>query len=297
MSRRVTAGLAVLAAVMLAVPSHAQVAGKPDVSTPTRTGRVAVNGVELHYEIHGRGSPLVMLHGGVNPSDMFGAPLAAMAKSHQVIAIHLRGHGFSTDAEGPWSAEQMADDVAALLGKLGMAKVDVMGWSLGGGVALQTAIRHPALVRKLVVISASVRDGGNFPEVQAVFDSLPAKAAQFAEGIGQSPLATLYPDANWEVMIRKIGEMNQGPYDWSADVARIAAPTLLIFADADMMPQEHMVEMYRLLGGGTRDAGPDGSLRPSRNRLAIIPGTTHYNLVLSATEAVTGFAKEFLAER
>lgn len=297
MSRRLPAGLAMLAALTLAVPAHAQVEGKARMSTPTRTARIAVNGVELHYEIHGRGSPLVMLHGGVNPSDMFGAPLAEMAKSHQVIAIHLRGHGFSTDAAAPWSAELMADDVAALLGELGMSKVDVMGWSLGAGVALQTAIRHPALVGKLVVISVSIRDDGNFPEIQALFDSMPAKAAEFAQGIRQSPLAELYPDANWEVMIRKIGEMNRGPYDWSADVAKIASPTLLIFADADMMPQEHMVEMYKLLGGGTRDAGMDGSLRPTANRLAIIPGTTHYNLMLTATAAATGFAKEFLAER
>src|SRR6187401_2722102 len=114
------------------------------------SGCVAVNGVELYYEIHGEGSPLVMLHGGVNPSDFFGAPLAAMAETHQVIAIHLRGHGFSTDTDEPWTYELLADDVAALLGKLGIARTDVMGWSLGGGVALQTAIRHPELVGKLI---------------------------------------------------------------------------------------------------------------------------------------------------
>ena len=107
------------------------------MSTPTRTGRVAVNGVELYYEVHGKGAPLVMLHGGVNPSDMFGAPLAAMAESHEVIAIHMRGHGFSTDTKEPWSYEQMADDVAALVRKLGIRKIDFMGWSLGAGIALQ----------------------------------------------------------------------------------------------------------------------------------------------------------------
>lgn len=135
------------------------------MSTPSSTGRVDVNGVALYYEIHGEGTPLVMLHGGVNPSDMFGAPLAEMARTHKVYAVHLRGHGFSTDAETSWSYEQMADDVAALIGELGLGKVDVMGWSLGGGVAFQTAIRHPEAVGKLIVISMNVKAEGDFPEI------------------------------------------------------------------------------------------------------------------------------------
>jgi pimeloyl-ACP methyl ester carboxylesterase len=258
------------------------------------SGCAGVNGVELYYEIHGEGSPLVMLHGGVNPSDMFGAPLAAMAETHQVIAIHLRGHGFSTDTDEPWTYEQMADDVAALLGELGLETVDVMGWSLGGGVALQTAIRHPERVGKLIVISMAIRYDGNFPEIQAQFEAMADMAPQVARQIEQSPLAAMYPDVDWEVMMRKSGEMNQRRYDWSADVAKITAPTLLIFADADLMYLEHMVEFYRLLGGGTGDAGLDGSLRPTSNQMAIIPGTTHYN-VLTATNSATDYAKAFLA--
>jgi pimeloyl-ACP methyl ester carboxylesterase len=259
------------------------------------SGCVAVNDVELYYEIHGEGPPLMMLHGGVNPSDMFGAPLAAMATSHKVYAIHLRGHGFSSDADEPWSVEQMADDVAALLGALGIAKIDVMGWSLGGGVALQTAVRHPDVVGKLIVISMNFRDDGDFPEVRAQFEAMPGMAPEYARHIAQSPLAAMYPDIDWEVTLRKTGEMIRGGFDWSAHVARITAPTLLIFADADMMYPEHMVEFYKLLGGGTRDAGIDGSLRPTPNQLAIIPGTTHYDLMLTATDSVTGFAKAFLA--
>nr|WP_255714194.1 alpha/beta hydrolase [Pelagibacterium xiamenense] len=236
-----------------------------------------------------------MLHGGVNPSDFFGAPLAAMAEERQVIAIHLRGHGFSTDADTPWSYELMADDVAALLEEIGIEKVDFMGMSAGGGVALQTAIRHPDLVGKLVVISKNVHDRGNYPEVQHQFDAMPEMAAQIGQNVAQSPLAEMYPDVDWERMFRKTGEMNQGPYDWSEDVAGIQAPTLLIFADADMMDPGHIAEIYKLFGGGTRDAGIDGSLRPTQNQLAIIPGTNHYNLMLEATDAVTGYAKAFLA--
>ncbi len=290
------ASLILAFALALAPASIAQTEGTRPMSTSISKGRIPVDGVELHYEIHGEGSPLVMLHGGVNPSDMFGAPLARMAEAYRVIAIHLRGHGLSTDADTPWSAEQMADDVDALLGELGIEKVDFMGWSLGGAVALQMAIRHPERVGKLVVISMNVRADGNFPEVQAAFDQLPDKAAEYAQGLSQSPLAELYPDIDWEVMMRKTGEMNQGDFDWSADVARITAPTLLIFADADMMRPEHAVEIYKLMGGGTRDAGVDGALRPTPNQMAVIPGTTHYDLMLTATDSATDYAKAFLAQ-
>jgi pimeloyl-ACP methyl ester carboxylesterase len=290
--RAVLTGVAALAAAAAYIP---QTRGADTMSSPKHTGRVAVNGVTLFYEIHGEGAPLVMLHGGVNPSDMFGAPLVAMAETHQVIAVHLRGHGFSTDADVPWSYEQMADDVAMLLRTLRIDKANLMGWSLGGGVALQTAIRHPELVGKLIVISMNIRHDGNFPEVQAQFAEMPARAAEYARHIEQSPLAAMYPDINWEVMMRKTGEMNQGSYDWSSDVAKITAPTLLIFSDADMMYPEHMVEIYRRFGGGTRDAGVDGTLRPTPNQLAIIPATTHYDLMLKATKSATDYAKAFLA--
>ena len=266
------------------------------MTTLKSSARVAVNGVELYYEVHGEGAPLVMLHGGVNPSDMFGAPLAEMAKTHEVIAVHLRGHGFSTDSDAAWSYEQMADDLDALLGELAIDRIDIMGWSLGGGVADQLAIRHPERVGKLVVIGMNVKDSGNFPEVQAQFDQMPAMAPTIAGHLRQSPLAKLYPDIDWETMMRKTGEMNQGPYDWSRDVAAITAPTLLIFSDADMMYPEHMVEIYKLFGGGTRDAGVDGSLRPTANQLAIIPDTTHYDLMLKATRSATDYAKAFLAQ-
>ena len=295
MAQRLTATLILVSAVAVATPAAAQNEGASVPSAPTTTDRVAVNGVELYYEVHGKGSPLVMLHGGVNPSDLFGAPLAEMAKSHQVIAIHLRGHGFSTDTDEPWTLEQMADDVAALLGELDIARADIMGWSLGGGVALQTAIRHPEVVGRLVVVSKSIRHDAIFPEIRAQFDAMPGMAPQIGKSIAQSPLATMYPDVDWEVMMRKTGEMARTSYDWSADVAKITSPTLLIFADADMMYLEHMVEFYKLLGGGTRDGGIDGSQRPTPNQLAIIPGTTHYNLLQVATESTTGYVKAFLA--
>lgn len=292
--RQVMAGLAMIAALAVITPSVAQ--GEVSMSVPTKSDRVAVNGVEIYYEIHGQGSPLVMLHGGVNPSDFFGAPLAAMAEDHQVIAIHMRGHGLSSDAAAPWTTEQMADDVDAVLDALGFENVDVMGWSLGGGVALQTAIRHPDRVGKLIVIGMNVKTSGNYPEVLAAFKGMPAMAPAIGAQLAESPLAELYPDADWEAIMRKTGEMNQGEFDWSADVKNIKAPTLLIFADADMMYPEHIAEMYRLFGGGTRDARCDGALRPTVNQLAVIPGTTHYDMVQKGLKPVTDYAKAFLAQ-
>jgi pimeloyl-ACP methyl ester carboxylesterase len=235
-----------------------------------------------------------MLHGGVTPSEMFGAPLVEMARAHKVVALHFQGHGFSKDSSRPWSFELFADDVAALMGQLGIEKASVMGYSSGALVALQTAIRHPQLVDKLIVVSTAFRSDGLYPEVLQAFAEMPSAAPMIAADVSKSPLASLYPSVNWETVFRKTGELADRGYDWSASVANIKAPTLLIFADADMMRPEHIVEFYKLLGGGQRDAGVDGSLR-SPNRLAIIPNTTHMTLIGSAE--VTQFASAFLESR
>lgn len=254
-------------------------------------GYATVNGVELYYEIHGDGPPLIMLHGGVTPSEMFGAPLTELAKTHKVVAPHYQGHGLSKDSSRPWSFEVFADDVAALMGYLGIKKASVMGYSSGADVALQMAIRHPQLVDKLIVISTAFRPDGYYPEVLQAFAQMPAAAPMIAADVSKSPLASLYPSVNWETVFRKTGELANRPFDWSAAVATIKAPTLLIFADADIIRPEHIVEFYKLLGGGQRDAGLDGSLR-SPNRLAIIPNTTHMTILGSA--AAMQFASAFL---
>jgi pimeloyl-ACP methyl ester carboxylesterase len=290
MLRRTLVTLAFAAAALLVAPVIAQTAGDSPMSTPSSTGKVPVGGVEIHYEIHGDGPPLVLLHGGVIPSQTFGAPLAAMARTHKVIAIHLRGHGFSTDSDGPWSSEAFADDVAAVLRHLGIGKVRFMGYSLGAGVALQVAIRHPELVEKLVSVSVAVRADGEYPEVRQAFEQMPGNAAAIGQQLSASPFAELYPDVNWEKMMRKSGEMYQPDRDWTERIRTIKAPILLVFADADSIRPEHMVEFWKLLGGGQRDAGLDGSQRPA-SQLAIIPNTTHYSLIQSPllTEVATAF--------
>jgi len=243
-----------------------------------------VNGLRIYYETHGPQTqpvPLVLLHGGVGGIEMFGPNLPALARNHRIIAVDLQGHGRTGDVDRPLRYESMADDIAGLLRQLGFMQADVIGYSLGGGVSLQIVIRHPARVRKLVVVSSPFRHNAFYPEILAAFDRMGAAHGAMMK---QSPLAKLYPDADWERLFTKLGDLQRQDFDWSADVAKIRAPTMLLFADADTYWPEHIVEFYKLLGGGQHDAGLDGSLR-SKNRLAIIPNTTHYNLLATTTAA------------
>ncbi len=256
------------------------------------SGFAPVNGLNLYYEIHGDGQPLVMLHGGVSASEAFGRNLTELAKTRKVIVLHLQGHGRTKDIDRPLRFELMADDVAALMAFLKIEKADVLGYSLGGGVALQTAIRHPAIVNRLIVVSAAMQRSGSFPEVHAAFDQMTAHAPQIAQNIKGSPLGQLYPDVNWETLLRKIAEMESHDFDWSEPVKKLKSPTMLVFADADSVSPEHVVAFYRALGGGQRDAGLDGSLR-SAARLGIVPGATHYNIL--STTAVADMASPFLS--
>lgn len=290
MLRPFVVALSLLAANFVAPPSMAQTTGGVPMSITGGTGKVPVGDAEIYYEIHGEGPPLVLLHGGVDPSATFGTPLAAMAATHRVIAIHLRGHGFSTDTDEPWSTEAMADDVAAVLRHLGIRRARLMGYSLGAGVSLQVAIRHPEMVEKLVVVSVPFRADGHYPEVRQAFAEMPAMAVAIGQQLSASPLAQLYPDVDWERMFRKTGEMNRPDNDWTEGITAINAPILIAFADADSIRPEHMIEFWRLLGGGQRDAGVDGSQRPP-SQLAVIPHTTHYNLIQSPllAEVATAF--------
>lgn len=258
----------------------------------TQSNYADVNGNRVFYEVHGEGKPLVLLHGGIQATAGLGPTVGLLARSRRVIAIHLQGHGHTPDVDRPLRTETLADDVAALVRGLGLGRVDLMGYSLGGGVALQTAIRHPALVERLVLISTTMKREGSYPEVVAAFDQLEANAPHIAPNVAASPLGQLYPKVDWEALFRKVGELTKQPFDWSADVPRITPRTLLVFADADSIRPEHMIEFYRLLGGGQRDAGVDGSQRPAA-QLAIIPGATHYDV--AANPLVSEIALRFLA--
>jgi pimeloyl-ACP methyl ester carboxylesterase len=155
-----------------------------------------VNGQHIFYSVHGAGKPLILLHGGINP-DSFGANLAALAKGRQVIAVHLQAHGRTPDTDRPLRCETLGDDVAALIGHLNLGKADVMGYSLGSDVALQTAIRHPETVDRLVLVSGTMRQDGSYPEVVAAFNQLEGNAAMIGGGLKATPLGEAYPDVDW----------------------------------------------------------------------------------------------------
>ncbi len=274
------------AGIILATSSLAF--GQTGTKGAVKTGYAPVNGLKLYYEIHGSGAPLILLHGGLSATEMLGDLLTSLSRTRQVIAVDLQAHGRTADIDRPLGFEAMADDIAALMKHLAIEQADAMGYSLGGGVALQTAIRHAASVRKLVVVSAPFRRDGWYPEVLAAMAQMGAGAA---EPMKQSPIYQVYAriapkPADWPVLITKVGDLLRKDYDWSKDVAAIKAPTMIVFADADAVRPAHVVEFFGLLGGGKKDAGWDGSGRPVA-QLAILPGLTHYNIFSSPALALT----------
>src|SRR5438034_11029503 len=203
-----------------------------ETPTMSKENFADVNGQHIFYSVHGAGKPLILLHGGINP-DSFGSNLAELAKGRQVIAVHLQAHGRTPDTDRPLRCETMGDDVAALIGHLKLGKADAMGYSLGSFVALQTAIRHPDAVDRLVLMAARMRQDDAYPEVVAAFNQLEANAAMLGGSVKASPLGQAYPDVDWTNLFRKVGDLTKRPFDWSADVAKLQARTLLVFADAD----------------------------------------------------------------
>ncbi|MGC5018305.1 alpha/beta fold hydrolase [Micromonospora sp. DT47] len=252
-----------------------------------------VNGLRLWYEIHGAGPPLVLLHGGYGAVEMFAPILPALAARRQVIGVDLQGHGRTADVDRPLRYESMADDVVALIRHLGLPAVDVLGYSLGGGVALRTAIQHPGLVRRLVLVSTPCRRQGWYPEVLAAMATQDEQVGEQMRGTPPHQLyARLAPrPEDWPRLWAKGGDLLRREYDWSAEVATLAVPTMLVYADADSIPVTHMAEFFGLLGGGHRDAGWDGTDRPAA-RLAVLPGLTHYDVV--AAPAVPAAVLPFL---
>lgn len=263
-------------------------------TTAPQVGYAPVNGLNLYYEIHGSGAPLILLHGGGGATGMFGALLPTLAATRQVIAVDLQAHGRTADIDRPLRYEHMADDIAALIAHLGLPSATVMGYSLGGAVAIQTAIRHADVVDKLIVVSTPHKRDGWYAASRAGMDQL---GAATAEMLKQSPMYELYVGIaprveDWPVLWEKIGDMLRQDYDWSEGVAALAMPTMLIFGDADSVSPAHAAEFFGLLGGGKIDGGWDRSgMTP--HRLAILPDTTHYDIF--ASPALVAVVAPFLA--
>lgn len=255
-----------------------------------------VNGLDLYYELHGSGQPLVVLPGSFWTIEAMGEVVPQLATTRQVIAVELQGHGHTADIDRPLSYESMADDIAALIVSLGLERADLFGYSLGGGVALQTAIRHPGVVRKLAVASTPFKRDGWYPE------DLAAMSAISAEAFAGTPIHGAYlqtspvPEA-WPTVVAKVRQLVTSNYDWTAGVAALKIPTLILVGDADGLRLAHLMEFFGLLGGGQGDGDLSGLPRSS---LAVLPATTHvgwappYHGIMTRTHLLLPILTEFL---
>ncbi|MEX2124683.1 MAG: alpha/beta hydrolase [Woeseia sp.] len=255
---------------------------------PIKNGHVEVNGVNYYYEVHGEGEPLLLLHGGLGSIDMFGPVLPILAEHRQVIGVDLHGHGRTALGERKISLIDMGDDLSVLLTELGYNQVDVLGYSLGGGVGFRLAVQHPETVRRLALVSAPFAQDGFFPEM------LPQQAsvnAGMAEAMKDTPMYQSYKAVaphpeEFPQLLDRMGELMRKPYDWSEDVKKLEMPVMLVYGDSDMIRPEHIVEFYQLLGGGLKDAGWMRE-HMSQNRLAILPDLTHYEAFMAPQMAHT----------
>ena len=257
-------------------------------ATSMKSGHVEVNGINYYYELHGKGEPLLLLHGGLGSIDMFGSNLAFLAQHRQVIAVDLQGHGRSTLGDRPIRLPDMGDDMAGLLAKLGFQQVDVLGYSMGGGVAFRLAVQHPEVVRRLVLVSAGFAQDGFYPEMLPMQAQVGSAMADQMKGtpMYKSYVAVAPDTAAFPKLLDRMGEMMRTPYNWSEDAKTLKMPVMLVYGDSDMYRPEHIVEFYHLLGGGLKDAGWQRE-HMSRNRLAILPDLTHYEMGLAPAMAHT----------
>ena len=278
--------IALFAAALLAAgPLTAFAAGEGDA----KTGYAEINGLHMYYEVRGVGQPTLVLHGAYMSADSMGPFITELAKSRQVIAMDLQGHGRTADIDRPISYEQMADDAAALMDSLGIAQADVFGYSMGGGVAYQVAIRHPEKVRRLAAASASYKTEGMYPELVAMIGGITPEA--FAGSPMEAEYKKLAPrPEDFPKLVAKLVKLDVTPQDWPADAIKgIKAPTLVISADADVIRPEHSLEIFRLRGGGP---SPDFMSAPDV-QLAILPGTTHLGVMMERAGLVATFVTDF----
>jgi len=231
-----------------------------------------VNDLSMYYEVHGDGPPLILLHGAYMTADMMGPLASGLAGARQVIVPEMQGHARTADADRPITYEQMADDVAALAGHLGLEQADVAGFSMGGATALQVAVRHPGLVRRLIVVSASYRYDGMPAEALAMFPSITPEL--FAGSPMETEYQRLAPNpGDFPRLVEKLKVLDTTDFAWpDEDIRAISAPTLIVLGDSDGVCLEHAVDMFKLRGGGVMG---DLSGIPE-SQLAVLPGTAHF---------------------
>lgn len=250
----------------------------------SKSGYAQVNGLKMYYEVHGTGKPLLLLHGAFNTINMaFGQLIPELSRTRQVIAVELQGHGRTNDIDRPFSFETMADDVAGLLKQLKIDSTDVLGYSMGGGVAQQLAIRNPSLFRRLILISTVYKYEGWSQQTRNILPMLTPE--MFEPTPIKQEYDKLAPDPkHWKEFINKMKKFVTTTYDFGADkIKAIKSPTLIIAGDGDGVTPEHAVEMYKLRGGGYMvDFGPVPAAQ-----LAIFPGSSHISVMMETNWLVS----------
>jgi pimeloyl-ACP methyl ester carboxylesterase len=248
-----------------------------DARAPEVSSFASVNGLEMYYEIHGTGEPLVLLHGAFSAiGTSFGEVLPSLAERRQVIALEMQAHGRTADIDRPLSIEQMADDTAEALRQLGIERADVFGYSMGASVALHLAIRHPDVVRKLVLASVTYNLSGVHPGLMEGLGDMRPEMMYGSMWHEEYTRIAPHPE-DFPTLFAKKTKMDRNLKDVPAEVIEsIEAPTLLIIGDSDLVRPEHAVEMFRLLGGGVFGDTPAGL---PNSQLAVLPGTSHVTLV------------------
>lgn len=243
---------------------------------PSDTGYAEVNGLKMYYEVYGTGKPVVLLHGSfMNIPLNWSHIIPLLAKDRKVIVMEMQGHGRTRDISREMTYEGMADDISGLLKHLKTDSADILGYSMGGGVAFQMAVRHPEQVRRLVVLSGTYAHDGWWPDVEASFGTITAD--MFMGSPIQKQYDSLGNDpGHFREFVKKVMSMDRNPYDWSKDVKNIQAPIFVAIGDADGVRYEHALELFRAKGGGKMG---DMHGMP-KSRLAIIPGTTHIGMML-----------------
>jgi pimeloyl-ACP methyl ester carboxylesterase len=277
----------------LAPSFAASIAHNPEMK-PVRSGYAEVNGIRLYHEIHGDGDPLVLIHGGLTTIGQMQGWVEPLARTRRVIAVEMQGHGHTADTDRPMSLAAMGDDIAALLDHLEIPRADLAGHSFGGASALRAAIQHPNRVRRLVVISSPHARSAWYPEAR---EGMSGVGAAMAVNLMQTPtgkLSSQWPEPQrFPHFLDKFGKMAGEDYDWSAEIAKLPMPVLLVFADHDSIPQAKIAEFFSLLGGGIKEPGWVNT-RLSKSRLAVVPGYSHYNLITSPE--VPAIVEKFLAD-
>jgi pimeloyl-ACP methyl ester carboxylesterase len=217
-----------------------------------------------------------------------------LAKTRQVIPVEMQGHGRTADTDRPMSFPTMGDDIAALLDYLKISKADLVGHSFGGASAIRAAIQHPEKVRRLVVISSPYARSGWYLEARRGMSQVGAAMAEHMTQTQTGKFSKQWPEPQrFPQFLDKFGKMMSQDYDWSAEIAKLPMPVLLVFADNDSVSQKHVVEFFALLGGGVKEPGWLNT-QLSRSRLAVVPGYSHYNFITSPE--VPQIVGKFLAD-